>query len=55
MEPMEDDGGWPAPKKGDYLCTCLCTKGNGFVNYDGCQVEVKTDYENKVINVVQQE
>ena len=50
MEPMEDDGGWPAPKKGDYLCTYLCTspKGNGFVNYDGCQVKVKTDNENKV-------
>ena len=76
MEPMEVDGGWPVPKKGDYLCST--PKGSGFINYDkrngiiykmlntkpklgernfkcltdGCPVKVKTDYENKVINVV---
>jgi hypothetical protein len=76
MEPMEDDGVWPAPNEGDYLSTS--PKGIGYVNYDkrngivfkmlntnpklgqrnfkcatdGCQVKVKTDYNNKVINVV---
>ena len=31
---MEDDGGWPAPKKGDVLYNV--PKGNGYVHYDKC-------------------
>ena len=32
MEPMQDEGGWPAPNKDDYLY--MRPKGNGYVNYD---------------------
>ena len=39
MEPMEDEGGWPAPKKDTYLYTR--PKGNGSVNYDNNAKEIK--------------